>query len=843
MVTVWEKRVSSISTHLWIHASLCERWVVEVAQGLCFNLQIFFELMEHSEIPKIYEPAHSEPVWEEYWLKEEVYRSVYALKRDGRPLYVIDTPPPFTSGNLHVGQGYWISIADTIARYKRMRGFDVIIPQGWDTHGLPTELKVEKHLGISRANKEEFERKCVEWTQKMIGLMKADMIRLGYRPLWEEFEYSTHSPEYLRAVQLSLIQMEKEGLLYVGKFPVIWCPNCSTAIAQAETGYEEREDYLYTVKFEVESGGSIEIATTRPELIPACQAVMVNPQDQRYSKLVGKAVRVPLTDRWVKIIADSEVDMGFGTGAVMVCSYGDEADIRWIKRHNLPTTQIIDERGVFTAPEELKGKSVGEARKAIVELLRSMGLITGESKIRHSVLIHAERSDCRAPIEFLEKEQVMIRTKEYLGRVSEAAANIKFYPAYMKEKLDRWIESVEWDWIISRQRVFGTPFPFYRCEACNSLIPVPEEMLPFDPRKNEKPFNSCPKCGSDRVRPILDVCDGWIDSSITPIFVAGMNKGDHESSYPVDLRIQGQDIIRTWLFYTIFRCTMLTSKPPFKEALIHGWILDAQGKKMSKSRESMPLKRIVEEYGADSLRYSLMTFSIGADFEFTPEFVRRGKLFMQKVWSAFRFAAPYLTKPQTRASKSAIDNWILDRLKRTLEKVTKHFDSYELNDGLEAFYSFFWHELCDEYLEAVKYRVGSDEDAKNTLTQVMWASLRMLAPVMPHLAEELYQRFFKTEGLLSIHAASWPSTEEFLVDERLAELGSKVVRVIKEARRVKASEGIPLGQRVRKAVISLPEGYADVAFEKEAVGNTLRIEELEFVFSSAGQIEVKYLKD
>ncbi|MEM0272901.1 MAG: valine--tRNA ligase, partial [Thermoprotei archaeon] len=768
--------------------------------------------MEHNEIPKVYDPSQAEPLWENYWLKEEVYREVYALKGNGRSLYVVDTPPPFTSGNLHVGQGYWISIADTLARYKRMRGFDVVLPQGWDTHGLPTELKVEKQLGVSRVNRDEFEKKCVEWTQQMIHLMKADMIRLGYRPQWEEFEYSTHSPEYLRAVQLSLIRMYSQGLIYVDRFPVLWCPNCSTAIAQAETGYEERDGVLYTVRFEVEGGSYLSIATTRPELIPACQAIMINPQDQRYTHLLGRRVKLPFTERYVRVLTDSEVDMGFGTGAVMVCSYGDETDIKWIRRYALPTSQIIDEKGYFVAPEWLKGKSISEARKEIVSRLRSAGAIQEEKRIRHSVLIHAERSDCRAPIEFLEKEQVLIKTKAFLDRVSEAASQIVFHPHYMREKLNDWIASIEWDWIASRQRVFGTPFPFYHCSSCGSLIPVPEDRLPFDPRKSEKLFKTCPKCASDKVSPILDVCDGWIDSSITPLFVTGQysDRKPPGEAYPVDLRIQGQDIIRTWLFYTIFRCTMLTSKPPFKEALVHGWILDAQGKKMSKSRESLPLKRIVEEYGADSLRYSLMTFSVGADFEFTPDFVRRGKLFMQKIWSAYRFSAPHITNVLKRVSKSPIDNWILQRLKETVRRMTEHFDSYEFNDGLEVFHNFFWHELCDEYLEAVKHRASSDEDAKNTLSNVMWTSLRLLAPIMPHLAEELYQRFFTHIGKISIHATEWPSTEEFQVDENLAELGAKVIYVIKQARRIKALNNIPLGQRVTKVVIGIPKEYQDV---------------------------------
>ncbi len=261
---------------------------------------------------------------------------------------------------------------------------------------------------------------------------------------------------------------------------------------------------------------------------------------------------------------------------------------------------------------------------------------------------------------------------------------------------------------------------------------------------------------------------------------------------------------------------------------------------MSKSRESLPLKRIVEEYGADSLRYSLMTFSIGADFEFTPEFVRRGKLFMQKVWSAYRFSTPYIGNINKHTSKSPVDNWILQRLKDTVTRMTKYFDSYELNDGLEVFHNFFWHELCDEYLEAIKHRVSYDEDAKNTLSQVMWTSLRLLAPIMPHLAEEIYQRLFLDKDKLSIHAAEWPLPQEILTDDKLAELGSKIIYTIKEARKAKASSNIPLGQRVPKVVIGIPQDYQEVASEKDTIRSTLRADEVEFVIDSQPKPWAKY---
>lgn len=789
--------------------------------------------MDYSAIPKTYDPKVAEPLWEEYWLKSDVYDAVYKIKNDGRPWFVIDTPPPFTSGSLHIGQGYWITLADVITRYRRMRGFDVLIPQGWDTHGLPTELKVEKQYKVPRSNKALFEQMCIEWTQRMIAEMKKDMIRLGYRPDWERFEYCTLSKEYLRAVQLSLLELFEKGLVYVGTFPVLWCPNDSTAIAQAETGYKEEEGWLYTVRFEVEKGNSVAIATTRPELIPACQAIVVNPDDERYTQLVGKLARVPYTDRWVTIIKDEEVDRTFGTGAVMVCSYGDEADIKWIKRHSLPETQVIDEKGRFTQPDFIIGKTFREARLTMVNKLREEGLLQEERRIKHKILIHAERSDCQAPLEFINKKQVLIRTKELLSTVLQSAESITFYPDFMKNKLKDWIASIEWDWIISRQRVFGTPLPFYHCRSCDALIPVPKERFPFDPRKDEPPFSSCPKCGADKPEPITDVCDGWIDSSITPLFISGYYADGalFEKAYPVDLRLQGQDIIRTWLFYTLFRCKTITGRAPFKSALVHGWVLDVEGKKMTKSRGSLPVSQTVEQFGADSLRYSLLTFSVGSDFGYTAEFVRRGKLFMQKIWSAYRFAAPHLKVSDKTNSAIPIDNWIIQRLSVALEKLTKAFDSYEFNDGLSAFYEFFWHELCDEYLEAIKYRLSEkhDEDACRTLSKVMWVSLRMLAPVMPHLAEEIYQKYFR-ENLLgsSIHGFDWPSSGELEFSDRAARLGGKIVTVIKEARRAKVASGTPLGQRVNKLTLSLPKEFEEVIGSEDVIRATLRADVVEF---------------
>jgi valyl-tRNA synthetase len=797
-------------------------------------------------LPKTYDPSLSEPKWQSFWLRPEVYDRVYRIKGDGRPPFFVDTPPPFTNGELHLGQGYWVTIADVLSRYKRMRGYDVLIPQGWDTHGLPTELKVERRLGVSRSDMHLFEQKCIEWTNDMIKKMKNDMMILGYRPDWEALEYSTHSSEYIRAVQLSLIEMHKKGFLYVGRFPVLWCPRDETAIAQAETGYIEEEGFVYFIRFSIVSGESITIATTRPELIPACQAVVVHPADGRFSNLVGKQAIVPFSSKTVRIISDPDVDMEFGSGAVMVCSYGDETDIKWIRRHSLPSEQILDEKGRFTAPEFLKGLDVKQARAVMVERLRAAHLIESERRVKHKVLVHAERSDCRAPIEFLEKEQLMIKLHDLLPLVTEASERMTFHPDFMRNKLKEWVRTIEWDWIVSRQRVFGTPIPFYICVQCKKLLPVDESRLPFDPRKEKPVYVKCPSCSSESVVPVTDVCDGWIDSSITPLYVSGYFRGgdSYKKFYPADLRLQGQEIVRTWLFYTMVRSIALTGSHPFKGALIHGWVLTVEGSKMSKSLGgSVLVSNVVSQYGADSLRYSYMTFPLGFDFTFSPEFVRKGKLFVQKIWSAYRFSSRYLGSGQIRgAILSPVDHWILKRLKETLDAVTRDFDAYEFQDGLSKFYDFFWHDLCDEYLESVKPRLTRENPnpaAADTLERVMWASLRIIAPIMPHLAEEIYQLIFSTfRKELSVHAANWPSQEFFEFDDKGAKIGEMVVQVIKEARRVKVASKIPLGQRFPKLVVFLPEGFEPVKEHSDVVRAVIKADAVQFE-DGAGSLSVR----
>ena len=347
------------------------------------------------ELPARYDPKEIEPKWQEYWKRPEVYAEVYRFRKEDKtsPVYVIDTPPPFTSGELHMGHAYWNILNDTIARYKRMRGYNVLLPQGWDCQGLPTELKVQYKWGIPKDNRELFREKCREWTELMIQAMKESMTKLGYRPDWEQFEYRTMDLEYWRYVQLTLIMMHEKKLIYRAEFPVHWCPKCETALAQAELGYVEEKAELYYILFPCEEGELV-VATTRPELLPACQALAVHPGDDRYKGFVGKQARVPLFDKKIPILADDAVDPEFGTGVVMICTFGDEQDIRWQQKYGLKIAKVVDERGRMINAGKYSGMPITDARKAIVEDLEEEGYLKKREEFVHKVLSHTDRPDC-----------------------------------------------------------------------------------------------------------------------------------------------------------------------------------------------------------------------------------------------------------------------------------------------------------------------------------------------------------------------------------------------------------------------------------------------------------------
>jgi valyl-tRNA synthetase len=807
---------------------------------------------QEKRLKKRYKPKEIEVKWQRYWLRPEVYEAAFKFNKydNKNPAFIVDTPPPFTSGDLHIGQAYWICIADTIARYKRMRGHNVLLPQGWDCQGLPTELKVQNIWKIPRENRELFRQKCIEWTLQMISRMKKTMLRLGYRPDWEQFEYRTSDRTYWRNVQLSLLNLFEKGLIYRDAFPVYWCPNCETALSQAELGYIDEKGFLFYIKFP-HKDSNIEIATTRPELLSACQALVVHPEDGRYKNLVGEEAEIPLFRRKIPIIADSQVDMDFGTGVVMVCTFGDVQDIRWQQKYGLPISKVVDEQGKIFNSGKYSGLKISKAREAIVSDLKDVGLLSKKDEFSHKVLSHTERSDCMAPVEFLVKTQFFIKIKPFREEVINACRGMRWLPEYTFQRLLDWVNSIEWDWIISRQRVYGTPIPFWYCSQCNEIIPASVEQLPVETEKGEAPVDKCPRCGSTEISPSSDVCDCWVDSSITPLIISGYFKGEgyFERAYPVNVRAQGIDIIRTWLYYSILRCLVLTGKPPFTEVLIHGMILGPDGTNMSKSKGNVisPEERL-DELGADSLRQAFLSLSIGSDFPFKWEVVKYSKGFLQKYWSASRFAFPFIgnyeLSPKDAEQLTTLDKWILSKLVGTITSFTKAMDGHQFHIALDAIQTFFWHDFCDQYLEAVKHRLytkmsdGNYLAALYTLRTVLWNVTLLLAPICPHITEEINHALFRS-GLPSIHAAKWPEIKGLPLDEQAEDEGDVIMDAVSRIRSEKSRAGIPLGTFVERVTISLPNDVFPTL--KEAEGEVKRILHIgEVLYKKGETIEARF---
>lgn len=808
---------------------------------------------QKSSLTKRYHPKLVETRWQEYWLTEDIYQEVYQFHKDDvdHPVFVIDTPPPFTSGELHMGHAYWNILNDALARYKRMRGYNVLLPQGWDCQGLPTELKVQDILKIPKTDPDLFREKCMEWTERMITSMKTTMIRLGYRPDWEQFEYRTMDSTYWQIVQLTLLDFFEKGLIYRDAFPIHWCPHCETALAQAELGYIEHKGFLYYIHF-ISIQGNIEVATTRPELILACQAIAVHPNDARYAGLIGTSVKTPIFAHEVPVLADRDVDPNFGSGAVMICTFGDEQDIRWQQKYTLPISKIVDEKGRLVNTQKYDGMTLVEAREAITQDLSNAGYLVRQDAITHKVLCHTERADCFFPIEFLVKDQFFIKTMGFKEHIIKVSGEMVWEPEYMRQRLIDWVESIEWDWLISRQRLYGTPIPFWFCEECNTIYPAHIEQLPVNPVKAQPPISSCAQCGSAKIVPCEDVCDCWVDSSITPLIISGyFSDAEYFSrAYPTNIRQQGHDIIRTWLYYTVFRCMAVTQQKPFYEILINGHVLGPEGRRMSKSRGNViSPEDNLEELGADSLRQSLLSVTLGSDFSFNWELVKYCQGFLQKYWSSIRFASRFLEGYSPSISDTGnlatMDKWILHKLRETLTQVTSHLDSYQTHSAIQIIQNFVWHHFCDQYLEAVKYRVydkRSDDDytaVQYTLYTVLWNTTLILAPVCPHITEEIYQTLLYCESTHSVHGLSWPIADTIPLNHHAHAEGEHLIEALSQIRRLKAQAKIPLSKQINTVILKAPLKIIETLKRQyQDLTNILHIQTIKFQESDSLAAEI-----
>ncbi|MEM4389756.1 MAG: valine--tRNA ligase [Candidatus Micrarchaeia archaeon] len=751
-----------------------------------------------------------EAKWQKIWEEQGIYR--FDERDTKRPIYSIDSPPPFTSGDLHMGHVLSYAYFDFVARFKRMRGFNVYYPQGWDCQGFPTEVKVEAKFGRGLPP-EEFRRHCTAWTHQYIARMRSQMVSMGYSPDWR-FEYRTMDPDYHRRVQYSLIKMYEAGLIYRGEHPVFWCTNCRSAIAKAETEELERETTLNYIRFTIaETGRELPIATTRPELLHALVAVFVHPDDVRHKELIGKRAVSPF-GKEVPIMADRDVDMNFGTGAVMVCTFGDKADVVWAYRHKLPIIRAMDEAGRLMNAGPYDGLKVEEANKKILEDLVAAGKLLKREPLKQVIKIHDR---CKKPIEFLLSKQWFARLKGFEKEIIDAAKSMRWVPEYTISYLIDWANYIEWDWVISRQRVFGTPLPFWNCEACGKSFPASYEELPVYPASS--PPRACPHCGAT-ASPETSTCDCWVDSSITPLIIARWpdDKDFFARIYPASLRPQGTEIIRTWAFYTIYRCLKLTGKPPFRELLLHGNVLAPDGKKMSKSLGNIiPPDALIQQYSADAVRqWAALSGVLGKDRPFSYKDIAFAQSFINKLWNAARFVERALegyAAPKKRPALRPVDKWILGRLNALIKATTAAYEAFDFYAAITGIHEFFWHEFCDFYLEEVKHRLYAPDvygkesklAAQYTLRTVLLVSLKLLAPIAVFVTEELYTALFAaSEGCKSIHLSAWPSPLPRVATKREIAAGEFLKAILTEVRRFKSERKMALNQEVSRLSISAP---------------------------------------
>lgn len=814
--------------------------------------------MSNEEIPKDYD-FKREKFWEKKWEDEDIYKYI----GDGsRPRYIIDTPPPYPTGLIHLGHVLnWVYI-DMNARYRRLKGHDVLFPQGWDCHGLPTEVKVEETHGIKKndVSRAKFREYCVDLTTKNIASMKSQMKLMGFSQDWNR-EFITMTPEYMRRTQYSFLKMYNEGLIYQGIHPVNWCPRCETAIAFAEVEYSDNTTFLNYVNFppavedsyddiaSSQASGKqadpktegILIATTRPELMSACVAVVIHPEDERYTHLLGKYVEVPLSHQKVKIIADEEVDPEFGTGAVMICTFGDKTDVSWVNKYDLEIIDAIDESGKLTdAAGRYAGMDLQSCKKQTISDLDAEGYLVKQEQVDQNV---GQCWRCKTPIEILVKKQWFVAVRDLIQKTKDAADEMNWMPEHMKSRMVNWADSMEWDWCISRQRIFATPIPVWYCKDCGKVILPDVEDLPIDPTQ-DKPKHAC-ECGCEEFIGEEDVLDTWMDSSISPLSIAGWPDEDYVNHFPADIRPQGHDIIRTWTFYTTLRCLALTDQKPFSDVVINGMVFGEDGYKMSKSRGNViGPEEVIEQYGADALRTWAANSVPGSDVIFDWKDIKHGYRFIRKFWNAFRFISMQIfdeevSYEEVKDNLDPLDMWILSKLNNLNITVDNAFAQYNFADTIGSIEKFFWHDFCDEYIEAVKYRLYSDvsdesrKAAKYTLRCVIETSLKLLSPIVPFFVEEVYQYFDDQ----SIHTTSWPEVNEELISEEMEVKGETTIELIDEVRRFKSASKIPLNAELSEVnVYTSDEDLVDVfnLFDDDIRG-TLKINDLNI---SSGKPEV-----
>ncbi len=715
------------------------------------------------ELAKIYDPKDIEERLYEKWMKNGYFHA--KVNPDKKPFTIV-MPPPNVTGQLHMGHALDNTMQDILIRFKRMQGYEALWQPGTDHAAIATEVKVIEKLkeqGIEKDDigREEFLKHAWAWKEEYGGKIINQLKKMGSSADWDR-ERFTMDEGCSQAVEEVFVKLYEKGYIYKGSRIINWCPVCQTSISDAEVEHAEQEGHFWHIRYPiVGSDDFVEIATTRPETLLGDTAVAVNPEDERYTYLIGKTLKLPLTDREIPVIADEYVDREFGTGCVKITPAHDPNDFEVGRRHNLEEINIMNDDATIN---EQGGKYAGmdryEARKAMVADLEAQGLLVKVEKHMHNVGTHDR---CKTTVEPMIKPQWFVK----MGEMAKAAIEVlgKDSLEFVPERFDKiylhWLENIR-DWCISRQLWWGHRIPAYYCEECGEVVVAKGGM----PEK-------CPKCGCTHLRQDEDTLDTWFSSALWPFSTLGWPEATPELEYfyPTDVLVTGYDIIFFWVIRMVFSALEQTGKAPFHHVLIHGLIRDSQGRKMSKSLQNGidPLE-VIDKYGADALRLTLVTGNApGNDMRFYWEKVEASRNFANKVWNASRFIMMNIEgksfeKPERFHLKPA-DRWILHKLNVLIREVTDNMERYELGIAVQNVYDFIWDEFCDWYLEMAKVRIWKAEYDQDSADYAMWTlrtvltqALKLLHPFMPFVTEEIYCTLLPEEE--SIMISQWPTVQE-----------------------------------------------------------------------------------
>ena len=774
----------------------------------------------------------------ELWEAHDIYR--YDRGGDG-PVFSVDTPPPYVSAaHLHVGHAMSYSQPDFIVRYRRMRGERVFYPIGFDDNGLPTERYVEQAHGVRAVDmpRAEFNALCLAETGRVAERYEDLWRRLGLSVDWS-LRYSTIDARCQRTAQTSFVTLHQAGYLRRAEDPILWCPEDRTSLAQADVEDLERTSRLHTIRF----GGDRDllIATTRPELLPACVALYHHPADTRYASL--ERATVPLFGYEVPVRTDESVDPEYGTGLMMVCTFGDSEDVLKWRRDHLDLRLVVEPDGrLGELAGEFAGLTLAQGRSAIVKALDEAGLLVSSDPVRQVVGVH-ER--CQTPVEFQIRPQWFIAVREHADRFRARAAELEWIPPFMRRRLEDWIDGLKWDWNITRQRRYGVPFPVWFCAACSAPVLARLEDLPVDPLADSPPVCSCPSCGGGELVPDPDVMDTWMPSSLSPQINDGWALGGTDPALaPMSMRVQAFEIIRTWLFYSVVQSELLFGRVPWRTALISGWGLSEQGKKLSKRNLDSSTgpdgynryvpDDVMGKYGADAVRLWATRARIGTDLRYNEKDIRTGRKFAVKLWNVGRFLSMNLGDLDVSAPATApppgerdiVDRWVLSHLADTVAEATAAFGTHDYMQAHQAASRMFWSVYCDRYLEMIKDRIGASGDrdsARWTLRESFRVLLGLFAPFAPFVTERMYQQFYRThEGAISLHLTRWPEPDERWRGDRPAVEAVDQLTVILDATRALRS-GLRLGNSARLSRLTVQAHDARARSLLDQIGEPLRV--------------------